>query len=239
MVKRFDVGTHFDGGVIVDSDNGDYVEHEDYATLETEHKSAMLTISAIMEMLGVTEVGSVSEQVAALLKERDALAVENAGLKQEEIPLGAIENGRAFADRLEAYPFECQGGNLNMCSDWQEFRQCFEHLSEWAMHSHDENLATDAAIANIQAHAIPDGWKLIPEELHISEEGIELICSQCGNGDEEYGEFVDGVFRVGEVETDDGKKVYGLHVTCADYPEEGSVTIAIFDNPLRKESTHD
>ncbi|HGE6736209.1 TPA: hypothetical protein ACGCBI_002838 [Serratia marcescens] len=83
-------------------------------------------------------------------KRADALAVENQALKQSEVPLGAIENGRAFADRLEAYPFECQGGSLSMCSDWQELRRCFDHLSEWAMHGQSETPATDAALAAIR-----------------------------------------------------------------------------------------
>ncbi|HHR1002875.1 TPA: hypothetical protein ACS29Y_002497 [Raoultella planticola] len=81
-----------------------------------------------------------------LAKAYQKLAAENVALKSE-IPLGAIENGRAFADRLEAYPFECQGGNLNMCSDWQELRRCFEHLSEWAMHGQSETPATDRIVA--------------------------------------------------------------------------------------------
>ncbi|WP_247609162.1 hypothetical protein [Enterobacter ludwigii] len=82
-----------------------------------------------------------------------ALAAENAGLKSE-VPMGAIENGRAFAERLEAYPFECQGGNLNMCSDWQELRRCFEHLSEWAMHGQSETPATDAFLAEVRASGV-------------------------------------------------------------------------------------
>ena len=84
-----------------------------------------------------------------------ALAAENAGLKSDT-PLGAIENGRAFADRLENYQFECEGGNLNMCSDWQEFRRCFEYLSEWAMHSQTEHPATDAFLAEVRAQALND-----------------------------------------------------------------------------------
>lgn len=82
-----------------------------------------------------------------------ALAAENAGLKSEA-PLGAIENGRAFADRLENYQFECEGGNLNMCSDWQEFRRCFEYLSEWVMHSQTEHPATDAFLAEVRAQGV-------------------------------------------------------------------------------------
>ncbi|HGW3885965.1 TPA: DUF4752 domain-containing protein [Escherichia coli] len=85
-----------------------------------------------------------------------ALAAESAGMKSDA-PLGAIENGRAFADRLENYQFECEGGNLNMCSDWQEFRRCFEYLSEWAMHSQTEHPATDAFLAKIRAEARNEG----------------------------------------------------------------------------------
>ncbi|EJN3619575.1 hypothetical protein NPW74_000464 [Escherichia coli] len=83
-----------------------------------------------------------------------ALAAENAGLKSD-VPLGAIENGRAFADRLENhYQFECDGGKLHMCSDWQEFRRCFEYLSEWVMHSQTGYPATDAFLAEVRAQGV-------------------------------------------------------------------------------------
>jgi len=50
-----------------------------------------------------------------------------------EIPTGAIVNGAAFADRLERdYQFECQAGPLVNCSDYVEFRRCFDHLAQWA-----------------------------------------------------------------------------------------------------------
>lgn len=97
---------------------------------------------------------SASVTIENLERKVEQLAAENAALKQGEIPLGAIENGRAFADRLEAYPFECQGGNLNMCSDWQEFRRCFEHLAEWAMHGQPETPATDAILAEVRAQGV-------------------------------------------------------------------------------------
>lgn len=97
-----------------------------------------------------------------------ALAAENAGLKVD-VPMGAIENGRAFAERLETYPFECQGGDLNMCSDWQELRRCFDHLSEWAMHSQHETPATDAFLAEVRAQGVDlvcDYHKSRCEALH-------------------------------------------------------------------------
>lgn len=52
-------------------------------------------------------------------------------VEDPSFPTGAIVNGRVLADRLEAYPFESQGGDLRLCSDWVEFRRCFEHLAEW------------------------------------------------------------------------------------------------------------
>lgn len=33
-IERFDCGTHYDGGVMLDSDDGEYVYHKDYAELE-------------------------------------------------------------------------------------------------------------------------------------------------------------------------------------------------------------
>ncbi|HAL6583603.1 hypothetical protein [Escherichia coli] len=93
-----------------------------------------------------------------------ALAAENAGLKSEA-PLGAIENGRAFADRLENYQFECEGGNLNMCSDWQEFRRCFEYLSEWVMHSQTEHPATDDFLAEVKTEARKEGAYFVANRM--------------------------------------------------------------------------
>ncbi|QSX48990.1 hypothetical protein IM803_16885 [Escherichia coli] len=98
-------------------------------------------------------ISYLATQLEVQLVRANALAAENAGLKSD-IPLGAIENGRAFADRLENYQFECEGGNLNMCSDWQEFRRCFEYLSEWAMHSQTEHPATDALLAEVRAQGV-------------------------------------------------------------------------------------
>lgn len=48
-----------------------------------------------------------------------------------EIPVGAIENGRVFMQRLEEhYKFECDGGSLANCQEWTELKRCFEHMAE-------------------------------------------------------------------------------------------------------------
>lgn len=198
-----------------ETETGNYVKYEDYASLE--RKNIELAV-----------------QLANAESKCRELAAENAGLKAD-VPLGAIENGRAFADRLEAYPFECEGGNLNMCSDWQELRRCFEHLSEWAMHSQPETPATDAFLAEVRASAIPEGYVLVPQQIFLDPSDIESICSQCGDGHESgYGDFTDGLLWVGNIQRDDGSIVHGLHISSADYTEEGGVTVCEFDAQLRK-----
>ena len=49
-----------------------------------------------------------------------------------DFPAGAIVNGRTLMQRIEAYPFESQGGDIRMCSDWHDLRRCFEHLADYA-----------------------------------------------------------------------------------------------------------
>ena len=91
------------------------------------------------------------------------LVAENHALKPTEIPCGAIENGRAFIDRLEAYPFESQGGDLKMCSDWQSLVQCFDYLAEFARGNDIQTPATDAFTAELRAKGVgefaADMWK--------------------------------------------------------------------------------
>lgn len=120
------------------------------------------------------EVTDMAVQLANAESKCRELAAENARLKSYA-PLGAIENGRAFADRLENYQFECEGGNLNMCSDWQEFRRCFEYLSEWAMHSQPETPATDAFLAEVRA------------------QGVEMMAAEA---DQLMNEFGDDSYKV-------------------------------------------
>ncbi|HCX4855436.1 TPA: hypothetical protein OZT66_002465 [Escherichia coli] len=114
-----------------------------------------------------------------------ALTAENAGMKSD-IPLGAIENGIAFADRLENYQFECEGGNLNMCSDWQEFRRCFEYLSEWAMHSQTEHPATDSFMAEVRAQGVEmfGQYHNFSEKLFIQKEAQKFAAQLRKGGNQ-------------------------------------------------------
>jgi hypothetical protein len=67
---------------------------------------------------------------------------------------GAIVNGRTLMDRIEAYPFESEGGDLRMCSDWHELRRCFEHLADYVSPHPAPSVPKDDQIATPQpAHA--------------------------------------------------------------------------------------
>ena len=53
----------------------------------------------------------------------------------DDRPLGAVENGAVFMDRIERdYEFSCEAGSLNLCSDWIEFRRCFEVMADYIRH---------------------------------------------------------------------------------------------------------
>ena len=77
---------------------------------------------------------------------------------------------------------------------------------------------------------VPDGYVLAPQEIHLSASDIELINGMCGDGNDEggYGPYQDGTLYIGYAERDDGSKVYGLHISCDECPEEGVTTLAEF-----------
>lgn len=88
--------------------------------------------------------------------------------------------------------------------------------------------ATDAFLAEVRASAIPEGYVLVPQEMHLSSEAMEGICFHCGDGGFAFGEFTDGLLFVGAIDDSDGQKIHGLHIATADYPEEGCATICEF-----------
>lgn len=96
-------------------------------------------------------------------------------------------------------------------------------------------VAADAILAEVRASAIPEGYVLVPQQIFLDPSDIESICSQCGDGHESgYGDFTDGLLWVGNIQRDDGSIVHGLHISSADYTEEGGVTVCEFSAQLRK-----
>ena len=98
-----------------------------------------------------------------------------------------------------------------------------------------ETPATDAFLAEVRASSIPEGYVLVPQQIFLEPSDIESICSQCGDGHESgYGDFTNGLLWVGNIQCDDGSIVHGLHISSADYSEEGGVTVCEFAAQLRK-----
>lgn len=90
-------------------------------------------------------------------------------------------------------------------------------------------------LAEVRASAVPEGYVLVPQQIFLEPSDIESICSQCGDGHESgYGYFTDGLLWVGNIQRDDGSIVHGLHISSADYSEEGGVTVCEFASQLRK-----
>ena len=148
------------------------------------------------------------------------LAAENAGLKEVVSGVNSELYGKGF---------EVSGWHLN---------GALEPLDNWFTDNGwgmPETPATDAFLDEVRASAIPEGYVLVPQQIFLEPSDIESICSQCGDGHESgYGDFTDGLLWVGNIQRDDGSIVHGLHISSADYTEEGGVTVCEFAAQLRK-----
>lgn len=153
------------------------------------------------------------EDYAALEARCAALAAENAGLKE------LIEQ---HANSVAVCP-NCSHEEPSETDDIV------------ALYRSIETPATDDFLAEVRASAIPEGYVLVPQQIFLEPSDIESICSQCGDGHESgYGDFTDGLLWVGNIQRDDGSIVHGLHISSADYSEEGGVTVCEFADELRK-----
>lgn len=145
-----------------------------------------------------------------------ALAAENAHMQQV---IGDVQTLYYESDGIVGY-------HLN--GDIAKWDDVMPDL--WA-----ETPATDAFLAEVRDSAILEGYALVPQQIFLEPSDIESICSQCGDGHESgYGDFTDGLLWVGSIQRDDGSIVHGMHISSADYSEEGGVTVCEFAAQLRK-----
>ncbi|ECD1675980.1 hypothetical protein MYF05_002747 [Salmonella enterica] len=190
----------------------DMVRHSDYAELEA--KYAVLTVDNDKAMESLKQADSA---VKLAHEKFSALAAENETLKYQEPKLAAMMSclDAFYAD--EGVPERAMMAAYNI------------------LRKSVGTPATDAFLAEVRASAIPEGYALVPQQIFLEPSDIELICSQCGDGHESgYGDFTDGLLWVGNIQRDDGSIVYGLHISSADYTEEGGVTVCEFADQLRK-----
>jgi len=192
-------------------------EFRDAMTVETAFIDIAKMLSRSADRLDVT-TAALREKT----KQCDALAAESAALKQSKPSL------KSMMSALEAFYLAEEVPENAMLMAFNILRGGIETPT------------TDAALAEIRnearASAIPDGYTLVPQQIFLEPSDIESICSQCGDGHEKgYGDFADGLLWVGNIQKDDGSIVHGLHISTADYSEEGGLTICEFAE-LRKES---
>lgn len=90
----------------------------------------------------------------------------------------------------------------------------------------------EALAARQPVGQIPAGFLLVPEKFGIPAdvwEGVEFVIGGPGTGEGEA--YLDSTAWIGDLMQDDGSSIYGLHLSCDECPEEGSVTLAEFAAP--------
>lgn len=113
---------------------------------------------------------------------------------------------------------------------------CDPSIKEWCDYTllpNVETPATEAYLNSVRADVIPEGYVIVPQQMHLSADAMESLCFHCGDGGFAFGDFTDGLLWVGDIENDDGTKTYGLNIATAEYPEEGSANISEFAAQLR------
>jgi len=98
---------------------------------------------------------------------------------------------------------------------------------------------TEEGWASLYTHpaereVVPEGMLLVPSEMRISKQALDCIHTVCGGDDEAVDlddRWSDGIAWIGNIEEDGGSKRWGLHIMNAEYPEEGSITLAEFAAP--------
>lgn len=165
---------------------------------------------------------AVTERLTALEKQRDALAAEN--VLMLKLLTDISENHVEYFSEGEGYTLA--GVPLDYVSEINTYV------------SRDVNAenpfpATDACLTSVRAEAVPEGYVLVPQQMHLSADAMESLCFHCGDGGFAFGDFTDGLLWVGDIENDDGTKTYGLNIATAEYPEEGSANVSEFAVQLR------
>lgn len=152
---------------------------------------------------------NLTEQVVALQKQCDALAAENVALKN----FAWSEVVAADQEKEDRWMMECTGARDRFISM--------------------QTPTTDAYLNSVRAEVIPEGYVIVPQQMHLSADAMESLCFHCGDGGFAFGDFKDGLLWVGNIENDDGTKTYGLNIATAEYPEEGSANVSEFAAQLR------
>lgn len=202
------------------------VKHEDYAALEQklaesqrEFRSADITMQNLEAQLKQSKIDADCY--------KKGMEASNARLVQL-----AAENAK-LADCANFYRLGFKPAKGAFGIEYRPTEQLLDDCGNTALEA-IKTPATDAFLAEVRASAILEGYALVPQQIFLEPSDIESICSQCGDGHESgYGDFTDGLLWVGSIQRDDGSIVHGMHISSADYSEEGGVTVCEFAAQLR------
>ena len=168
------------------------------------------------------------DMARALLREFTAIqqaeAQQPATPEPVDFPAGAIVNGRTLMDRIEAYPFESEGGDLRMCSDWHELRRCFEHLADYVSPRPAPSAPKDDQIAAL-VNKVRDIARVFHDHQSLRERiTIELVpalkTSQEVKSDaERYRWLRDNWFTMGASYPEDTVKFHLGNARWSEQPE--------------------
>lgn len=114
-----------------------------------------------------------------------------------------------------------QAGAVAVIENWQE-----RVSRPWRID--ESGRAVEVPIPQPPPEAVP----ALPTSVLVEADDWEAASFAFGGpatGESES--YNDCTLWVGEIEQDDGSKLYGLHVSCNECPEEGSITLATLPNP--------
>lgn len=115
-------------------------------------------------------------------------------------------------DLFNVFRLAYYGSNKSLAPELESFRRAYSALS----------------YITVQA-IVPDGYVLVPKNIFVEAESWEAAqFSFGGPGTGEGEEFMSCTLWFGDIDNDDGSKTHGLHVSCDECPEEGSITLSEF-----------
>lgn len=246
VVERFEFRAGSDVGIAwvesVIDDEGGYVSYADYADLAEEAASLRAQLA---ELRGKDRANPIKFK-----ENTDADMCRYWAWEQVKKEL-ATENWAA-GEGLTFYGFFCWGWDMRRQYNEQRpvppaasqpsYRDGIEAAANWIdtqreAYAQLEYSSTLAELSEgirslhpsaIQPYTVPYGYSLVPSTIYLDESDIESICSQCGDGGGNYGDFTRGILWVGNIQDDEGNITHGLHISSDDYPEEGGITLAKF-----------
>lgn len=146
-----------------------------------------------------------------------------------------LEDFNRVVSKLSASPAAAVGGHtvgeVITANDGRKFK--------FLGYGNYEELPSKTAFVHGPAAPVV-GFVVVPSKIHVDADAWESASLAFGGPATGEGEaYMDCTLWIGEQERDDGSKVHGMHVSCNECPEEGSITLAEFTSPTAQPSAKD